>query len=114
MSSLDQPQWDDERAVTILKHCHRAMRENGKLLLIEAVIPRGNTPFLHKFMDLTMLVIAGGRERTEAEYRALLAAASFRLTQIISTQSEMSVIEAVRAKPCVRSEKKEIGYPAIR
>lgn len=48
-------------------------------------------------MDLTMLVITGGRERTEAEYRALLAAAGFRLTRIIPTPSEMSVIEAVRA-----------------
>jgi len=89
--------WDDERAVAILKNCHRAMVENGKLLLIEAVIPSGNTPFFHKFVDLTMLVIAGGRERMEAEYRALLAAANFRLTQILPTPSEMSVIEAVRA-----------------
>ncbi len=89
--------WDEERAVAILNNCYRAMTENSKLLLVEAVIPHGNTPFFHKFMDLTMLVIAGGRERTEAEYRALLEAAGFRLTQIIPTPSEMSVIEAVRA-----------------
>ena len=89
--------WDEERAVVILKHCHRAMAENGKLLLIEAVIPSGNTPFFHKFIDLTMLVIAGGRERTEAEYRTLFEAAGFKLTQIIPTSSEMSVIEGVRA-----------------
>jgi hypothetical protein len=89
--------WDEERAVTLLKNCHRAMAENGKLLLIEAVIPPGNAPFFHNFLDLTMLVVTGGRERTGAEYRALLAAAGFRLTQIIPTQSEMSVIEAVRA-----------------
>jgi hypothetical protein len=89
--------WDEERSVAILKNCHRAMAEHSKLLLVEAVIPSGNTPFFHKFMDLTMLVIAGGRERTEAEYHALLAAAGFRLTQLIPTRSEMSVIEAVRA-----------------
>ena len=64
--------WDDERAATILRNCLRAMAENGRLLLIEAVIPPGNEPFFHKFMDLNMMVMTGGRERTEAEYRALL------------------------------------------
>lgn len=88
--------WDEEHAVAILKHCHRAMAEHGKLLLAEAVIPRGNEPSFHKFMDLNMLVMTGGRERTEAEYRVLLEAAGFRLTQIIPTPSEMSVIEGVR------------------
>jgi hypothetical protein len=73
------------------------MAKNGRLLLVEAVIPRGNAPFFHKFIDLTMLVIAGGHERTEAEYQALLEAAGFGLTNIIPTQSEMSVIEAVPA-----------------
>ena len=52
--------WDDERASYILKNCHRAMAAHGKLLVIEAVIPRGNAPFFHKWMDLTMLVIVGG------------------------------------------------------
>lgn len=89
--------WDDERSVAILKNCHRAMAEGGKLLLIEAVIPHGNEPFLGKFMDLNMLVMNGGRERTAAEYQSLLAAADFRLTKIIPTQSEMSLIEGVRA-----------------
>lgn len=89
--------WDEERSVAILKNCHRAMVENGKLLLVEAVIPRGNTPSFHKFMDLNMLVMTGGRERNEAEYQALLEAAGFRLTRIIPTQSEMSVIEGARA-----------------
>ena len=88
--------WDDERAITLLKNCHRAIPANGKLLLVEAVIPPGNTPFFHKVLDLTMLVVTGGLERTAAEYRTLLAAAGFRLTQIIPTQTEMSVIEAVR------------------
>lgn len=73
------------------------MAENEKLLLVEAVIPPGNTPFFHKFVDLTILVVTGGLERTEAKYRVLLAVAGFRLMQIIPTQSEMSVVEAVRA-----------------
>ncbi len=89
--------WDEERSVVILKNCHRAMVEDGKLLLVEAVIPRGSAPFFHKFMDLNMLVMTGGRERTEAEYRTLFEAAGFRLTNISPTQTEMSVIEGVRA-----------------
>jgi hypothetical protein len=89
--------WDEERAVTILRNCHRAMAEPGKLLLVEAVLPRGNAPFFHKFMDLTMLVMTGGRERTEAEYGSLLKAAGFRLARVVPTASEMSVIEGVRA-----------------
>ena len=89
--------WDDAQSVTILRNCHRAMAKNGKLLLVEAVIPRGNASSFPKFMDLTMLVVVGGHERTEAEYRALFEAAGFELTQIIPTSSEMSVIEGVRA-----------------
>lgn len=89
--------WDDEKAVTILRNCRREMSEHAKLLLIEAVIPPGNAPSFHKFMDLNMLVMTGGRERTEAEYRALLAAADLNLTGIIATRSEMSVVEAAPA-----------------
>jgi hypothetical protein len=88
--------WDEERAVTLLRNCHQAMAARSKLLVIEAVLPSGNTSFFHKWADLTMLVITGGRERTEAEYRALFETAGFKLTQIIPTASEMSVIEGVR------------------
>jgi ubiquinone/menaquinone biosynthesis C-methylase UbiE len=88
--------WDDERATAILKNCHRAMAKGGKLLLIEAVIPRGNEPFFGKLIDLNMLVMTGGRERTEDEYRALFEAAGFKLLNIIPTPSPMSVIEGVR------------------
>jgi SAM-dependent methyltransferase len=66
--------WDDDRALKILQNCHRAMAENGKLLLVEWVIPPGNEPFRGKLLDLHMLVVASGCERTEAEYRALFAA----------------------------------------
>jgi hypothetical protein len=88
--------WNDERAIAILRRCQEAMAGNAKLLLVEAVIPRGNTPSFQKFMDLNMLVMTGGRERTETEDRALLEAAGFRVLSIISTPSEMSVIEAAR------------------
>jgi len=93
--------WDDEHALKILQNCHRAMAENGKLLLVEGVIPPGNEPFRGKLVDLHMLVIAGGGgcERTEAEYRALFAAAGFTLTNVVPLQSLLgfSVIEGVRA-----------------
>ncbi|MBI3801360.1 MAG: methyltransferase [Deltaproteobacteria bacterium] len=89
--------WDEEHSVAILKNCHRAMAEQGKLLLVEARVPPGNTPSFHKFMDLNMLVMTGGRERTEVEYQALLEAAGFRLTRTIPTPSEMDVMEGARA-----------------
>jgi len=89
------PDWDDERAIRILKNCHRAMEGDGKLLLVETVIPAGNEPSLGKILDLEMLLMPGGRERTEAEYRDLYVAAGFRLTRIIPTQSPVSVIEGV-------------------
>ena len=88
--------WDDARSIAILKNCHRAMSPNGKLFVIEAVIPSGNEPFFHKFMDLNMLVMTGGRERTEAEYRALFEAAGFHLNRIISSPTEISVLKGVR------------------
>jgi len=88
--------WNDERSITILRNCHRAMTENGKLLLVEAVVPRGSEPHFSKFIDLNMLVITGGRERTEDEYRMLLEASGFKLTSTIPTESPMSVLEGER------------------
>lgn len=89
--------WEDERALTILKNCHRAMTEDGKLLVVEMVIPEGNAPSLGKFLDLEMLLFLHSYERTEAEYRALFERAGFRLTRIVPTGMPHSVIEAVRA-----------------
>jgi hypothetical protein len=85
--------WEDEPALTILRQCRQVIPAAGKLLLVESVIPPGNEPFLGKFLDVTMLLIPGGMERTEPEYRALLQAAGFRLTRIVSTALEVSVIE---------------------
>ena len=88
--------WDDERSITILKNCYRAMTKNGKLLLVEAVVPHGSEPHFSKFIDLNMLVMTGGRERTENEYRTLLEASGFKLTRIVPTESAMSVVEGER------------------
>lgn len=90
--------WDDHRALSILKNCHRAMPEDGKLLLVELVVPAGNEPHLSKIQDLEMMLSPGGLERTGDEYRELLAAAGFELTRIIPTASPMSVIEGVKIK----------------
>ncbi len=89
--------WDDEKAIAILKNCHQAMQDNGRLLLIEQVISPGNEPSFGKLLDLNMLVMMGGRERTETEFRSLLQAAGFQLTRIIPTVSSMSAIEAIKA-----------------
>ena len=88
--------WDDDRAVQILERCREAMPADGRLLLVETVIPPGNDPSFGKLLDLHMLVWTGGKERTEAEYRVLLATAGFGLTRIVPTGSPVSVIEAIR------------------
>ena len=67
--------------VKILKNCRRAIRDSGKLLLIEQVLKPPNEPDPARFMDLTMLVLLTGRERTEVEFAALLREAGFSLTQ---------------------------------
>jgi len=89
--------WDDEKATVILKNIHRAMDEKGKLLLIEMVVLEGNQPDPSKFLDLDMMVMTGGRERTEAEFKSLLAASGFELARVIRTPFPVCVIEAVRA-----------------
>ncbi len=89
--------WNDEKSLTILRNCHRAMPAGGRLLVVESVIPPGNEPFGGKFLDLVMLLIPGGKERTEDEYRALFAQAGFELSRIVATGSEVSVIEAVKS-----------------
>lgn len=86
--------WDEEKCLTILRNCHRAMPDTGRLLVVESVIPAGNEPFGGKFLDLVMLLIPGGKERTEDEYRELFAQGGFELTQVVPTATETSVLEA--------------------
>jgi hypothetical protein len=90
--------WDDERALALLTRCHQAMKPQGKVLLVERVILTGTTPqVLVLESDVQMLVVApGGKERTDAEYRALLNAAGFELTRLIPVLTPFYVIEAVR------------------
>jgi cyclopropane fatty-acyl-phospholipid synthase-like methyltransferase len=88
--------WNDEQSVAILKNCHRALPENGKLILVEAVVPETSEPHFSKFIDLNMLIMTGGRERTAAEFRKLYEDSGFKLTQIVPTESPFSVIEGVK------------------
>ena len=88
--------WNDEQSVAILKNCHRALPENGKLILVEAVVPATSEPHFSKFIDLNMLVMTGGRERTADEFRRLYEDSGFKLTRIVPTESPFSVIEGVR------------------
>jgi len=90
--------WDDARALAILGNCRRAMPRNGKLLLIERLLPVRPQPFSSVrallVSDLMMMVMNGGGERTEDQYRALLAASGLELMKVSPTATGMSVIEA--------------------
>jgi SAM-dependent methyltransferase len=87
--------WNDDDATRILRNCARAMRADARLIVLERIIPPGNAPSEAKLFDINMLVTAGGEERTEPQYRALLDASGFDLARIIPTASPLSLIEAL-------------------
>lgn len=89
--------WDDAKSIQILRNIRGAIGTRGRLILVENVIPPGNDPCPGKLLDLTMLAITGGLERTRPEYERLLERAGFRLTRIVPTTADVSVIEAVPA-----------------
>jgi hypothetical protein len=89
--------WSEAQCLTILGHCRDAMGPDGRLLIVETVLPEGDTPHQGKLQDLVMLVFPGGQERTEPEYRELLAKAGLRLTRVVPTTSAVSIVEAMRA-----------------
>ena len=72
------------------------MSVDNKLLIVESVIPSGNEPFGGKMLDLVMLLIPGGKERTESEYGTLLGKAGFELTRVVPTGTEVSIIEGMK------------------
>jgi len=92
--------WDDERASLILKNIRKALegKPHGKVILLEAVIQPGNALDLAKLMDLEMLLMPGGRERSAEEFRGLFARSGFEMTRIVPTTAPVSVIEAVPAR----------------
>jgi hypothetical protein len=89
--------WDDERAVVILSRVRDAMPDGATLLVVERVIPTGNEFLFGKIMDLNMLVMLGGIERTDGEFRQLFERVGLNLTRIVPTEAEVSVIEARKA-----------------
>lgn len=87
--------WNQDQCLTILGHCRRAMNPNGRVLLIEMVLPEGDAPHPGKMLDMAMLICPGGEERRASDYSALLDQAGLRMTRVIPTASAVSVVEAV-------------------
>lgn len=90
--------WDDEKAIAILRNLRKAAPQSSKLLVIGMLMPSQPIPHPALQLDILMLLVAGGRERSEAEHRALLNAAGFQLERIIPTQSPISIFEATPAR----------------
>jgi cyclopropane fatty-acyl-phospholipid synthase-like methyltransferase len=85
--------WDDEKAITILKNCRSQMKPNGKVIVVDSVVPENDEPDFSKFFDLNMMVMTGGKERTAKEFAELLDAAGFRLLRVIPTAMPTSIVE---------------------
>ncbi|AWC24176.1 Multifunctional cyclase-dehydratase-3-O-methyl transferase TcmN [Aminobacter sp. MSH1] len=85
--------WDDERSIAILKCCRRAIRPDGKLLVLDAVLAPPNEGARAKFADLNMLAVPGGQERTRVEFASLFTASGFRLTNVFDAGPRISLIE---------------------
>lgn len=85
--------WDDDESVRILQKCRAAMSPGAKLLVIEEVIPDGDTPSPAKWLDVAFLAAWTGKERTRGEYDELYRRAGFALTRVIPTTSAVSIVE---------------------
>jgi len=90
--------WPDSEAIRILSSCRNAMLSDGRVFVIEVVVPDGSEPSIAKTHDVNMLVLTGGRERTLAEYEGLFASAGLKLVQSTSTPSGASVLEAAEIR----------------
>lgn len=94
--------WPDDRCVEILRTCGRALREGGVVLVVEMVLGRPGHEVEAAFSDLNMLVLPGGRERSEQEFAMLFDAAGLSLTRVVHTRTQVSILEAkaqVQAQP---------------
>lgn len=89
--------WNDEQSIQILSNIARSAKPGAKLLLVETVVEEDDSvPSMSKVMDLNMLAMTSGRERTPSEYAALFEKAGFRFERVIATPSPMQIVEAVR------------------
>lgn len=89
--------WDDSQCLSILRRCRAALHREARLLIVESVLPAGDAPHAGKLLDLVMLTVTGGRERSAAEYEALLSASGLRLSRVVPTTVQQSIVEAVLA-----------------
>ena len=87
--------WDDDEALQILRNCRKVLPENGALLLVELGLSEPNQPSVGKAIDLYMLVITGGLERTVDEYRELLAHAGLSLSRVVPSGTGFMIFEAL-------------------
>jgi SAM-dependent methyltransferase len=86
--------WDDARAIAILRNCRKAMSPEGRVLVAETLVPPGDEPHQIKSIDIVMLAVTGGLERTQAQFAALFEAAGLRLERVIPTKAAIAIIEA--------------------
>ncbi|GAA4061055.1 methyltransferase [Actinomadura miaoliensis] len=89
--------WTDDECVRLLKVCRAAMADGGRVLAIDAVLPPGGTPHFGRTLDMLMMTVLNGRERTRADFEALFNAAGLRLTRVIDTPTPCSIVEGVAA-----------------
>ncbi|HEV2615096.1 MAG TPA: methyltransferase [Candidatus Acidoferrales bacterium] len=89
--------WPDELCIKILKACRKGLNPGGKLLVVDNVIQPGNDFYPGKFLDLQMLIFPGGKERTEKQFRELLAAAGWKLSRVVPTASPICIVEGIPA-----------------
>jgi hypothetical protein len=90
--------WNDTESTAILRNCRRALPDDGALVLIEYCLGDDNAPSLGKTIDLVMMTITGGKERTIEEHRALLASAGFQLNRAIPVSPDITIIEALPSR----------------
>ena len=88
--------WPDEACLRILGNCRDALEPGTRLLVVEMLLPPGNEPSMGKLLDLEMMVVTGGIERTEREIAALLEASGFAVARVLKTRASVSLVEAMR------------------
>lgn len=86
--------WEDEKALTILKNVRAQIQPEGRLIIVDCIVPEGDEPHFAKTFDLNMMVMTGGKERTAAEFEKLVSAAGFKLLQVIPTELPTGIVVA--------------------